>query len=165
LDTFLLLIAVAAVLAGLYAQSRREEDLRAALTLYRNPKTEGIIDALSGPDLLSAHDDSTLEAVLKELNARTTRNPNLPKIPAGIPIYVDPIGLQEAEMSLSAQIKRTVGDASADASLGQRLRLLLDAVGLSYQVKYGYLMITSKESLDVALEDVDPYLRYRDVLR
>ncbi len=165
LGTFLLLIAVVGALVGLYAQSRREADLRAAIATYRNPKSEGIIDALDGPDLLSGHDDSTLDDVLKELKRRTTKNPNLPKIPAGIPIYVDPLGLQEAQVSLSSKVKQVQVYASGNASLGEHLWLLLDSVGLAYQVKDGFLMITSQDSLDRPLEHVEPYLRYRDILR
>jgi hypothetical protein len=39
-------------------------------------------------------------------------------------------------------------------------------MGLAYVVKDGFLMITSKESLDTATGDAtNPYLTYRDVLR
>jgi hypothetical protein len=173
LGTFLLLMAVVGLLLGLNAQCRREAGLRAALASYRDPKTEAIIEALTGPDLLSVRTDSTLEDVLKELKLRTVKTPNLPKfagipvfqLAAGIPIYVDPLGLQEAQVTLTAKVKQVEVGPSANRSLGGHLRQLLDSVGLGYQVKDGFLMITSKESLDPPTEDVDPYLQYRDVLR
>ena len=49
---------------------------------------------------------------------------------------------------------------------GEHLRRILDPLGLGYVVKDTFLMITSKESLDVAVGDAaDPYPQYRDVLR
>ena len=83
---------------------------------------------------------------------------------AGIPIYVDPIGLQEAERSMNSTVQRP---PSADTlTLGEHLRRILEPLGLAYVVKQGFLMISSKESFDEPVgDDVDPYLQYRDVLR
>jgi hypothetical protein len=164
LSTFLLLMLVIALLIALYAQHLHEARLREALSVYRHDRTEGIFDALDQPIALSYADGAALDAVLKDIKMRTTKNPSLPKIPAGIPIYVDPIGLQEAERSLSLTVKRP---PSADTlTLGEHLRRVLDPLGLGYQVKDGFLMITSKEAVDVPVgDDMDPYLQYRDVLR
>ena len=64
---------------------------------------------------------------------------------AGIPIYVDPIGLQEAERSMNSTVQRP---PSADTlALGEHLRRVLEPLGLGYEVKAGFLMISSKESL------------------
>jgi hypothetical protein len=164
LSTFLLSTVVIALLIALYAQHVHEARLRDALSIYRHDRTEGIFDALDQPIALTYADGASLDVVLKDIKMRTTKSPSLPKIPGGIPIYVDPIGLQEAERSPNATVKRP---SSADAlPLGEHLRRLLDPLGLGYQVKEGYLMITSKEAVDVPVgDDVDPYLRYRDVLR
>ena len=56
---------------------------------------------------------------------------------------------------------------SADSlTLGEHLRRVLEPLGLGYVVKDGFMMITSKESIDVPVgDDVDLYLQYRDVLR
>jgi hypothetical protein len=164
LSTFLLLVLVVALLIVLYAQHLREARLQDAISVYRNYRTEGIVDALERPIARPYADDTHLDDFLKEIKKQTTLNPKLPTVPTGIPIYVDPIGLQEAERSLNATVKRP---PSADTlPLGEHLRRVLDQVGLGYVVKDGYLMITSKESLDEPLgDDAEPFLRCRDVLR
>jgi hypothetical protein len=164
LSTFLLLVLVIALLIALYAQHLREARLQDGISVYRHYKTEGIIEALEQPIALPYTDDAPLDQVLRELKRQTANNPKLPKIPTGIPIYVDPIGLQEAERSLNSTVKRP---PAADAlPLGEHLRLVLDQLGLDYMVKDGFMMITSKESVDEPLgENADPYLQYRDVLR
>ena len=113
---------------------------------------------------LSYADGARLDVVLKDIKAQTSKNPKLPKLPTGIPIYVDPIGLQEAERSMWSVVKRP---AAADTlTLGEHLRRILEPLGLGYEVKDGFLMITSKGSEDVPIGDeAEPYLRYRDVLR
>jgi hypothetical protein len=160
LSTFLLGMVVVALLVGLYAQRRRQAQLRAAVSLYRNLRTEGIHDALDQPIVLTYADDDPLDVVLKNIKALTTKNPKVPKLPSGIPIYVEPFGIQEAEISLSSLVKKP--PAADTLTLREHLARVLDSLGLAYQVKAGFLMITSKESNDV--EEMDPYVRYRDVL-
>jgi hypothetical protein len=161
LSTLLLSMIVLALLSGLYVQKRQEARLQADLALYRDPTTEGIIETLDRPLALAYVDGATLEVVLKEAKLRSTGRP---KLKSGLPIYVDPIGLQEAEKSMTSTVRRPL---SADTlPLGDHLRSALDSLGLGYVVKDGFLMITSKESLDTATGDAtNPYLLYRDVLR
>ena len=76
---------------------------------------------------------------------------------SGIPIYVDPIGLQEAEKSMTSPVKRP--SPVNRLTLGEQLRNVLGPLGLGYVVKDGFLMVTSKESLDVETGDaINPYL-------
>jgi hypothetical protein len=161
LGTLLLLIVVAALLVGHYAQGRRNAQLRAVLAFYRDPRTEGIFDLLDEPLALNYPDGAPLDEVLRLIRLHSTGQP---KLTVGIPIYVDPIGLQEAEKSLNAPVKRP---PSADRlTFGEHLRLILEPLGLGYEVKDGFLMITSRESRDEPLgAEVNPYLQYRDVLR
>ncbi len=149
---------------ALYAQRVREARLRDALSTYRNFRQEGMYDALGEPVALTYPDGAPLDQVLKDIRMKTTKNPKMPKIPTGIPIYVDPIGLQEAEVSLNSTVKRP---PSADAlPFGEHLTACPRAAGIGIHVKDGYLMITSKDSIDVPVgDDADPYLQYRDVLR
>jgi hypothetical protein len=164
LSTLLLWIAVAAIAFGLFVQKRRQAELLDRLSLYRSPRSEGIYDTLDMKLVLNYPNGAHLDVVLKNLKALTTKNPKLPKLPTGIPIYIDPLGLQEAEVSLNSLVKRPT---SADTlTLGEYLVRVLDALGLAYSVKDGFVMITSKESLELSLEEegTDPYLRYRDVL-
>jgi len=161
LSTLLLLMIVLALLFGLHAQRHREAQLQATLALYRHPVTEGIYDALDQPLALAYADGAPLEEVLKEAKLRSAGRP---KLRSGIPIYVDPIGLQEAEKSMISRVKRP---PSADTlTLGEHLRHVLEPLGLGYVVQEGFLMITSTDSLDVESGDqIDPYVTYRDVLR
>ena len=164
LSTTLLTTVVIGLLIALYAQRLREARLQDAIAVYRNYRTEGIIDALDQRIALTYADAAPLDEVLKGIKKLTTANPKLPKIPTGIPIYIDPIGLQEAERSMNSTVKHP---PSADTlTLGEHLRRVLEPLGLGYEVKAGFLMISSKESLDAPVgADADPYLQYRDVLR
>src|SRR5262249_5573038 len=146
-STFLLLVVVIGLLIAVYAQRVREARLWDALSVYRHPRTEGIYDALDLPIPLAYGDQGDLDEVLKEVRRRTTGDPNLPKLPTGIPIYVDPIGLQEAERSLGSTVRRP--ESSDTLTLGEHLRRILEPLGLGYEVKDGFLMITAKGSLDV----------------
>lgn len=162
LSTLLLLIMIVALGFGLFVQWRREEQLQATLATYRDTRQEGIFDLLVGPIPLSYPDGAPLDVVLKEIKLQTA-GPSA-KLPTGIPIYVDPLGLQEAQRTLSSPVKRP--STSEKLSLAEHLRRVLDPLGLAYVVKDGFLMITSKESVDEPLgDDVDPYPQYRDVLR
>jgi hypothetical protein len=160
LSTLLLVVVVLAILVALYAQNRREAQLQGSLAIYRDPVAEGIHDALDQPLALTYPDGAPLEQVLKEIKRSTGR----PKLKSGIPIYVDPVGLQEAEKSMESPIKKP---QSADKlSLGEHLKRLLRPLGLGYVVKDRFLMITSKESIDLDTgNNADPYLQYRDILR
>ena len=161
LSTLLLWMIVIALLVGLYAQQRRTAELRANLSLYRDPATEGIFDVLDQPLALTYADGAHLEEVLKEIKLRST---GWPKLKSGIPIYVDPIGLQEAEKSMTSPVRRP---SPVDRlTLGEHIRSVLGSLGLGYVVKDGFLMITSSESLGMQTGDaIDPYRQYRDVLR
>ena len=151
LSTFLLLVLVIALLIGLYAQRLREAQLQDAIAVYRNYRTEAIIDALDQPIALNYADGTPLDDLLKEVSKQTTKTPKPAKPWAGIPIYVDPIGLQEAERSMNSTVKRP---PSADTlTLGEHLRRVLEPLGLGYEVKDGFLMIT--------VEGVDRRARWR----
>jgi hypothetical protein len=161
LSTLLLWMIVIALFVGLYTQQRRTAELRATLSLYRDPATEGIFDVLDQPLALTYADGAHLEAVLKEIKLRST---GWPKLKSGIPIYVDPIGLQEAEKSMTSPVRRPL--PVDRLTLGEHIRSVLGPLGLGYVVKDGFLMVTSSESLEMETGDaIDPYRQYRDVLR
>jgi hypothetical protein len=157
LSTLLLLIVIMALGFGLVVQQRKEARLQAALAVYRSRAAETILETLEQPITLAYGERMTLEDVLKQIRIVTKR----PKLPSGVPIYVDPVGLQEAERSLATPIK--TGPPEGELSLREQLRRLLKPLGLSFSVQQGFLMITSEESLDAG--DEDPYVKYRDVLK
>jgi hypothetical protein len=157
-------VLVIALSISLYALRLREARLQDAIAVYRNYRTEGINDVLAQPIALNYADGAALEDLLKEVKKQTATVPKPGKPWAGIPIYVDPIGLQETERSMKSTVQRP---PSADTlTLGEHLRRVLEPLGLGYEVKSGFLMISAKESLEAPVGvDADPYLMYRDVLR
>jgi hypothetical protein len=70
-----------------------------------------------------------------------------------IPIYVDPIGMQEAEKTVSS----TVIINLEGVALRTSLRLCLEQLDLTYAVRDGLLLVTSEERRFVPL-DQDPFL-------
>jgi hypothetical protein len=152
LSTLVLLIVIVAMGFGLVAQQRREVRLNAALSLYRDRANEAILEMLDEPIAVDYTDKSTLEDVLKQIRV----------LSRGIPIYIDPIGLQEAEQSLIAPIQPPF--PQRDLPLQEQLHRILKPLGLAFSVKRGFLMITSEVSMDESVEQ-EPYLRYRDVLK
>ncbi len=161
LHNVLLLIVALALLFDIYLLRRRQARILDALAFYRQPTTEGIYDALDQPLATMYPDGATLEVVLKEIKARTTGKP---KLASGIPIYVDPVGLQEAQQTMTSPIKRP--ESAERVTLGEQLRAVLEPLGLNYQVRQGFLMITSQETVDnpVGVRE-EPYAKFRDVLR
>ncbi len=87
--------------------------------------------------------ETPLDDVLKYIKQATT-TPTFP----GIPIYVDPIGLQEAERSLNSTVQIDL----EGVPLKTTLRLILKQLGLAYTVKDGFMIITSEDSEDQQTE-------------
>jgi hypothetical protein len=116
---------------------------RAVDLFDRDPKTKQILAKLEEPISMSFANETPLDDILKYIKSATT-TPSF----TGIPIYVDPIGLQEAEKSLTS----TVTIDLEGVPLKTTLKLLLKQLGLTYTVKDGFLMITSKESEDQQTE-------------
>jgi hypothetical protein len=161
LQTLLLLIVAVSLLINLYLIMRRQSRLLDALAFYRQPSTEGICEMLNEPLVTAYPDGAALEDMLKDIRARTTGKP---KLKSGIPIYVDPIGLQEANHTMTSKVKRPV--IIGRLTLGDEIRQALEPLGLAYGVKDGFMMITSKESWEGTGDDaVKLYLEFRDVLR
>jgi tetratricopeptide (TPR) repeat protein len=116
---------------------------RAVDLLTRDPKTKAIIDKLDEPISMSFANETPLEEVLKYIKS-ATQGPN----DNGIPIYVDPVGLQEAEKTMTSPITLDL----EGVPLKTTLRLLLKQLGLTYTVKDGMLTITSDTSDDQPTE-------------
>jgi hypothetical protein len=118
--------------------------------------------------LLQWADDCPLEQVVEQIRLATSVEKGWPWFPLGIPIKVDPIGLERAGRSLSSPVPGPPADLHLP--LKEHLNRVLEPLGLGFTVNSGYLegciTITSKESLDLTIgDDVDPYLKFRDVLQ
>jgi RNA polymerase sigma factor (sigma-70 family) len=102
-------------------------------------ESRAILEKLEKPISMSFANETPLEDVLKYIKSATqSRNDT------GIPIYVDPVGLNEAEKTMTSPVQLDL----EGVPLKTTLRLLLKQLGLTYWVKDGLLMITSESSED-----------------
>src|SRR5262249_4342005 len=106
-----------------------------------------ILEALDQPIPMRFPNETPLDDVLKYIKHSTT-TPTYP----GIPIYVEPMGLQEAERTLNS----TIAIDLEGVPLKTTLRLGLKQLGLDYSVRDGFLEITSEDQVLSDLED--PFL-------
>jgi hypothetical protein len=160
LTTLLLLVLVLGLMTGLLIQWRREIEIRRRLATYRNPAQEALINVLESPIALDWPDGTSLGELLKLVRVKTT---GLPKLKTGMPIYIDPNGLQEAEKTPDSPVGGQPPDSTL--SLSQKLQHALDPLGLKCMLRSGFLMIDAKQSADEPILDPkDPYLLYRDIL-
>ncbi len=111
--------------------------------LERDGKTKAILAKLDEPISMSFANATPLEDVLKYIKS-ATQGPN----DNGIPIYVDPVGLNEAEKTMSSPVTLDL----EGVPLKTTLRLLLKQLDLTYTVKDGLLTITSESSEDQPTE-------------
>ena len=140
LSTLILLIIIFGMAVTLVLQQQREARLRSALRSARNAASDkAILMALDQPFDAKLIPRPTLALLLKEIN-RVTANGMLWD---GIPIYVDPIGLQEAGVTMNSPV--TV--SSKAVPIRKALQDALGQLKLVYTVKDGLMMITSKESI------------------
>ena len=154
LSTLIFLNIILAMGLGLVIQQRREQQLLSALRAARSPNDEAIHKALDEPiDWQKATGAQTLDSVLKHIKLKAGGNVK-GVLWSGIPIYVDPIGLQEAGKSMNSPV--TVPGTPKQASPKAILEQVLAQLKLDYVVKDGFLMITSKESVDKPV-DVDEF--------
>ena len=116
----------------------RAEDMSKGAAKTRNRSM--ILAKLDEPISMSFAEETPLEDVLKYVKQATTT-----KTYAGIPIYVDPVGLQEAEKSMTSTVRNMDLEG---VPLRRTLQLLLKQLDLIYFVDDGILYITSAESED-----------------
>jgi serine/threonine protein kinase len=112
--------------------------LKRVVTNDKSTRTKAIVAKLGELILMPYDKETPLEDVLKYIQT-ATRGPAY----SGIPIYVDPIGLQESEQSLTSTIRISV----EGVPLRTTLRLLLRPLDLNYYVDDGLLVIISNEQM------------------
>ena len=101
---------------------------------------------LDHPITMSFLEETPLEDVLKYIKQATVS----PDFKNGIPIYVDPVGLQEAEKSMTSTVRNLDLEG---VPLRRTLQLALKQIDLVYFVQDGMLYITSEESGDQPLPE------------
>jgi hypothetical protein len=128
-----------------YISEKRIRRYGKAVDLFdRDDKTKKIIEKLDEPISMSFNEETPLEEVLKYVKTATTTATY-----SGIPIYVDPIGLNEADKTMSSTVRNLDLEG---VPLKVTLKLLLKQLDLTYTIKDGFLMITSKDSEDQQTE-------------
>jgi RNA polymerase sigma factor (sigma-70 family) len=110
-----------------------------------NPKNQAIHKHLEEPISMSFQEETPLEDVLKYIKQATTS-----KTYAGLPIYVDPDGLIDADKTLNSTVRNMDLDG---IPLKISLRLLLRQLGLAYCVRDGVLIISSFQGIDQELKE------------
>jgi hypothetical protein len=112
----------------------------------RDEKTKAILRKLAEPLTMNFETDTPLSDVIKYIKDAT--QDEAAGLPTGIPIYVDPIGLQDADKTVAD----TVTMKLEGIPLKSTLRLLLKQLSLTYTVKDGLMTITSTASDDQPTE-------------
>jgi hypothetical protein len=113
-----------------------------------SPKCKAILTKLEVPISMTFANETPLEDVLKYIKS-ASQGPN----DSGIPIYVDPVGLQEADKTMTSPITLDL----EGVPLKTTLRLMLKQLGLAYCVKDGLLIISSPHGIyQELLEGADP---------
>ena len=118
--------------------ARRTED--ASLLPWERPawyrKHEAILQRLAEPLDLKCEAVS-LDDLIKRVKALTVSA----DLPNGMPVYVDPEGLQDAEELLASP----VGDIPQEVALGHSLRRILLRMGLKFEVAEDRLVISARQ--------------------
>ena len=103
-------------------------------------KTRAVLAALQKRIPIPFADETPLQEVIAYIKDQT----KCQDLPDGIPFYVDPVGLNEAEKTMTSPVSMDV----KGISLRESLRLMLMQVGLTYTVKDGLLTVDSESSED-----------------
>jgi hypothetical protein len=119
------------------------------------PKSEGnafgnkrILDALERTVPMNFPKETPLDDILKYVRQETQLGN------WELPIYVDPVGLQEAERSLTSTVTLDL----TGVPLKTTMHLILSQLGLGYSVRDGFLFVTSAVEVAPAYDYQDPYL-------
>jgi hypothetical protein len=149
-STVLAIVTIVTLACIFMLQQRKEDRLRAALTLYKSRSHGRVAEVLrSWSPNLNWPDQAPLGDVIEQVKLSTRRG--YPLFPLGVPIVVDPIGLEEAGRSLSSPVQQPPADQ--DLSLGKKLQTVLKPLGLGCQVKDASIVITSERMMDEPFED------------
>jgi RNA polymerase sigma factor (sigma-70 family) len=105
--------------------------------------SRAVLAELEKPIDMQFGNETPLDDVLKYIRESTKG----PKMVDGIPIYVDPLGLQEAEKTMQSTVILDLRGIPLRTTLSLALRQL----GLTYIVEEGILYITSDSSADTHL--------------
>jgi RNA polymerase sigma factor (sigma-70 family) len=109
--------------------------------------------ALEKPLAMAFASETPLEDVIKYIRSATQE----PGMDQGLPIYLDPTGLQETDKTASSPVTLSL----EGIKLKTTLRLMLKQIGLGYYVKHGLLIITNLDDEDYK-DAIQPDWRARE---
>jgi len=112
----------------------------------QSPQTQAVLKALDEPITLRFAQETPLEKVLDQIKEKAKGAGGEP-----IPIYVDPNGLQEAEVTLQSVVSIDL----ANVPLKFSLRLILKQIRLAYCVRDGVVIISSLEGVEQELMEAE----------
>jgi hypothetical protein len=149
LVTVLLLALILVLGYTLVIRQRREVRLRAVLALYKSRNQVQLERILHTAGIRFGWPDGTpLSEAIDEIEQVTTGVFGFSK---GLPIVVDADGLREAGQTLGSPMKPPPSDDPPPGDplpkilpLGEKLRIVLDPLGLAAEVKDGVIVITSR---------------------
>jgi hypothetical protein len=101
----------------------------------QDPRSQAIRKKLDASIAMNFAQETPLEEMLKHIKTSTVS----PDFPNGIAIYVDPIGLQEAEKTLTSPIQLDL----EGVPLRRTLYLMLKQLNLCYWIQDGMIVISS----------------------
>jgi hypothetical protein len=127
---------------GLAQDGRAEQPLEGKPD---SPRTKAILAKLDERVSMVFPNYTPLEKVLNYVKQATKEGPNDP----GIPIYVDPVGLEQAEVPFFA----TVTINAKDVPLKVALAKVLEQHHLAYVVKDEFLLISSRDGIEKDLRE------------
>jgi hypothetical protein len=143
--TVLLVVSILALGYSLVVRQRREARLRAALAVYKGRNQVALAGIMKTRVRFGWPDGTPLSEAIDELKQVTAGSFGFSK---GLPIVVDADGLREAGRSLDSPVKAPPADDNPPDYLplpfGQKLRLILEPLGLAAEVKDGVIVITSR---------------------
>ena len=114
---------------------------------FARVRNQVIMRKLDQPIPFHFRTDTPLEDVLKYIRAATA-DVNF----AGLPMYVDPVGLQNSERSMTSTVTNLDFDA---IPVGDALRLCLKQLDLGFSVRQGYVLISDRDSATIPVYE-DP---------
>jgi hypothetical protein len=152
-STLLFLFAIVTLGYIFMLQQRKEERLRAALALYKSRSHGKVATRLrSSAANVNWPDQTPLGEVLEKIKLATRTG--FPRFPLGVPIVIDPVGLEVAGRSLDSPVQQPPADQHL--SLGKKLQTVLKPLGLACEIKNATIVITSERMV----AEHDEYLLY-----
>jgi hypothetical protein len=144
----ILLIVIAVLGSALVVRQRREARLRAALAAYKSQARGPIVRVLNGWQPVDWPDGTTLEDAIELIKSRSIWSRPWWSLPKGVPILVDPDALRRVGKTLKSTVKGLPPDPDRNLTFRQRLRSVLEPMGLDYEVKDGAIRITTPDAIE-----------------